>query len=30
MEFLLLAVAGCAILAIGPAIFSALDRDDDH
>ena len=30
MEFFLLAIAGTAILALGPAIFSALEKDDDH
>ncbi len=31
MEALLLALFGTAVLAIGPAVFSLIDRDgDDH
>ncbi len=30
MEFFLLAMVGTAILAIGPAVFSALEKDDDR
>jgi len=31
VEFLMLAIVGTAILALGPAVFSVIDRDgDDH